>query len=44
MTTAFPEIRAAALAQPPPDTGLDGELVVWEHGRLASNELVRDSG
>jgi ATP-dependent DNA ligase len=30
MTPAFPEIRAAALAQLPADTGLDGELVVWE--------------
>nr|WP_241678903.1 hypothetical protein [Streptomyces lasalocidi] len=39
MTAAFPEIRAAALAQLPPDTGLDGELVVWEHGRLAFDRL-----
>jgi hypothetical protein len=37
MTAAFPEIRAAALAQLPAGTGLDGELVVWEHGRLASS-------
>lgn len=35
MTTSFPEIRAAALAQLPEDTGLDGELVVWERDRLA---------
>lgn len=33
MTAAFPEIRAAALAQLPEQTGLDGELVVWESGR-----------
>ncbi|MFI8234930.1 ATP-dependent DNA ligase [Streptomyces sp. NPDC085900] len=35
MTSAFPEIRAAAIAQLPEQTGLDGELVVWEAGRLA---------
>ncbi|WP_326781890.1 hypothetical protein OG739_31205 [Streptomyces longwoodensis] len=34
-----PENRAAALAQLPADTGLDGELVVWEHGRLACERL-----
>lgn len=34
MTAAFPEIREAALAQLPDDTGFDGELVVWA-GRLA---------
>ncbi|MFD8154430.1 hypothetical protein ACFV28_27275 [Streptomyces sp. NPDC059720] len=39
MTGSFPEIRAAALAQLPPDTGLDGELVVWEAGRLAFERL-----
>ncbi|MEU2502306.1 ATP-dependent DNA ligase [Streptomyces albogriseolus] len=39
MTGSFPEIRAAALAQLPPDTGLDGELVVWETGRLAFERL-----
>ncbi|MEU3297417.1 ATP-dependent DNA ligase [Streptomyces longwoodensis] len=39
MTASFPEIRAAALAQLPADTGLDGELVVWEHGRLAFERL-----
>jgi ATP-dependent DNA ligase len=39
MTAAFPEISAAALAQLPPGTGLDGELVVWEHGRLAFERL-----
>ncbi|MFG3207322.1 hypothetical protein [Streptomyces sp. NPDC048192] len=39
MTLAFPEIRAAALAQLPADTGLDGELVVWESDRLAFERL-----
>ncbi|MEV7797397.1 ATP-dependent DNA ligase [Streptomyces sp. NPDC087512] len=39
MTAAFPEIRDAALAQLPGDTGLDGELVVWEAGRLAFERL-----
>jgi ATP-dependent DNA ligase len=39
MTAAFPEIREAALAQLPGDTGLDGELVVWEGGRLAFGRL-----
>ncbi|GHD53934.1 ATP-dependent DNA ligase [Streptomyces galbus] len=39
MTASFPEIRAAALAQLPTDTGLDGELVVWEQGRLAFERL-----
>ncbi|MGW3866680.1 ATP-dependent DNA ligase [Streptomyces sp. NPDC005047] len=39
MTNAFPEVRQAALAQLPDDTGLDGELVVWESGRLAFERL-----
>ncbi|MEV4790155.1 ATP-dependent DNA ligase [Streptomyces tuirus] len=39
MTGSFPEIRAAALAQLPEDTGLDGELVVWEGERLAFERL-----
>ncbi|NEV92478.1 ATP-dependent DNA ligase [Streptomyces tendae] len=39
MTGAFPEIKEAALAQLPGDTGLDGELVVWEGGRLAFERL-----
>ncbi|MEW2268063.1 ATP-dependent DNA ligase [Streptomyces sp. NPDC047853] len=39
MTGAFREIRAAALAQLPDDTGLDGELVVWEGERLAFERL-----
>ncbi|MFG2987595.1 hypothetical protein ACGFYQ_41555 [Streptomyces sp. NPDC048258] len=37
MTGAFPEIVAAAGS--PPDTGLDGELVVWESGRPAFERL-----
>ncbi|MFF4401546.1 ATP-dependent DNA ligase [Streptomyces sp. NPDC001480] len=39
MTASFPEIRAAALAQLPADTGLDGELVVWEQDHLAFERL-----
>ncbi|MFI1293328.1 hypothetical protein ACH4VM_33620 [Streptomyces sp. NPDC020792] len=39
MTGSFPEVRAAALAQLPADTGLDGELVVWESDRLAFERL-----
>jgi ATP-dependent DNA ligase len=39
MTGSFPEIRAAAVEQLPGDTGLDGELVVWEQGRLAFERL-----
>lgn len=39
MTGSFPEIRAAALTQLPADTGLDGELVVWQSGRLAFERL-----
>ncbi|MFJ3213505.1 ATP-dependent DNA ligase [Streptomyces flaveolus] len=39
MTGAFPEIRSAALAQLLDDTGLDGELVVWEGERLAFERL-----
>ncbi|MFJ4566763.1 hypothetical protein ACIP4U_24240 [Streptomyces caelestis] len=39
MTAAFPEIRAAALAQLPADTGIDGELVVWARDRLAFERL-----
>ncbi|MEV6179958.1 ATP-dependent DNA ligase [Streptomyces sp. NPDC052015] len=38
-TPAFPEVHAAAVAQLPEDTGLDGELVVWEAGRLAFERL-----
>lgn len=48
MTAAFPEVRDATLAQLPDDTGLDGELVVWESGRLAferlQQRLARRSG
>ncbi|MET9365635.1 hypothetical protein ABZX93_32615 [Streptomyces sp. NPDC006632] len=41
---AFPEIGAAALAQLPPDTGLDGEIVVWESDRLAFERLQQRMG
>ncbi|WP_181139376.1 ATP-dependent DNA ligase [Streptomyces sp. Ru72] len=43
LTAAFPEMAAAA-AQLPPDTGLDGELVVWEEGRLAFDRLQQRLG
>jgi len=39
MTGSFPEVRAAALAQLPADTGLDDELIVWESHRLAFERL-----
>ncbi|MDA5147508.1 hypothetical protein PEM37_39070 [Streptomyces sp. AD681] len=39
MTGAFPEIADAALAQLPADTGLDGELVMWDGERLAFERL-----
>ncbi|MEU1939203.1 hypothetical protein ACH49O_36305 [Streptomyces coeruleorubidus] len=39
MTASFPEIRAAALAQQPADTGIDGELVLWERDKLAFERL-----
>ncbi|MEU1266622.1 hypothetical protein ABZ473_32075 [Streptomyces cellulosae] len=39
MTGSFPEIRTVALTQLPAGTGLDGELVVWEKGRLAFERL-----
>ncbi|MCZ4103563.1 MULTISPECIES: hypothetical protein [Streptomyces] len=38
MTTALPEITAAASALPA-DVALDGELIVWEDGRLAFERL-----
>ncbi|MCZ4120272.1 ATP-dependent DNA ligase [Streptomyces sp. H39-S7] len=38
MTAAFPEIAASAAALPV-DVGLDGELIVWENGRLAFERL-----
>lgn len=38
LTAAFPEIVTAAAALPP-DVVLDGELVVWEDGRLAFHRL-----
>ncbi|MFF4985525.1 hypothetical protein ACFY3O_36480 [Streptomyces sp. NPDC001046] len=39
MTGSFPEIRTAALVQLPPNTALDGELVVWEARKLAFERL-----
>ncbi|MFI9630999.1 ATP-dependent DNA ligase [Streptomyces sp. NPDC052042] len=39
LTGAFPEVRQAALDRLPAGTGLDGELVVWEDGRLAFDRL-----
>ncbi|OWA00995.1 hypothetical protein B9W62_35760 [Streptomyces sp. CS113] len=40
MTPSFPGIRDAALGHLPDDTTfLDGELVVWEAGRLAFERL-----
>lgn len=39
MTASFPEIFDASLTQLPDDTGLDGELVVWEGERLAFERL-----
>jgi ATP-dependent DNA ligase len=35
LTLAFPEISAAAEMELPDDTVLDGELVIWNEGRLA---------
>jgi hypothetical protein len=43
MTPAFPEIRTAALAQLPDDTGLDGGLAVWETARLVFERLQHAS-
>jgi ATP-dependent DNA ligase len=37
--SSFPAIQAAALAQLPEDTGIDGALVVWERDRLAFERL-----
>src|SRR3954453_6510529 len=34
LTALFPEIAAAAVAQVPPGTVLDGEVVVWNGSRL----------
>ncbi|MFE7981135.1 hypothetical protein ACFUZA_02975 [Streptomyces cellulosae] len=39
LADAFPELRAAA-AQLPDRTVLDGELIVWEGGRLAFEPLL----
>ncbi|MFF9786289.1 ATP-dependent DNA ligase [Streptomyces nigrescens] len=38
LTASFPEIAAAAV-QLPDDTALDGEVVIWENGRLAFDRL-----
>ncbi|MFJ4562097.1 RNA ligase family protein [Streptomyces massasporeus] len=38
LTAAFPEI-CTAVGQLPDETALDGELVVWEHDRLAFERL-----
>ncbi|MEW2615012.1 hypothetical protein AB0937_33490 [Streptomyces sp. NPDC047880] len=38
LSSAFPEIRSA-VSQLPDATALDGELVVWEHDRLAFERL-----
>lgn len=35
LTAAFPEIAEAGERDLPPDTVLDGELVIWDKGRLA---------
>ncbi|MFF7705406.1 ATP-dependent DNA ligase [Streptomyces lydicus] len=43
MTASFPEIRTAALARLPADTGLDGELVVWGRDRLAVRAAARST-
>lgn len=44
LTTAFPEIAAAAAEQVPPGWALDGELVVWQNGRLDFEALQRRAG
>lgn len=41
MTKAFPEIASAAWRDLPADTLLDGELVIWQEGRLAFELLGR---
>lgn len=41
LTSRFPEIVAAAMAQLPDGIVLDGEVVVWEHDRLVFDELLR---
>ncbi|MYW43141.1 ATP-dependent DNA ligase [Streptomyces sp. SID161] len=44
VTAAFTDIREAAFAQLPQGTGLDGEPVVWESGRLAFERLQQRLG
>ncbi|MEO3756361.1 ATP-dependent DNA ligase [Streptomyces sp. B6B3] len=39
LTTGFPDIAAAAGALPDVDLVLDGELVIWQEGRLAFERL-----
>jgi ATP-dependent DNA ligase len=41
LTSAFPEIAAAVGDQVPPGTVVDGELVVWQHGRVDFGSLQR---
>jgi len=41
LTSAFPEIAAAVADQVPPNTLLDGELVVWHKDRLDFSQLQR---
>ncbi len=44
MTGTFPEISAAVADQVDPGTVLDGEIVVWQDGRLAFEVLQRRLG
>ena len=44
LTTAFPELRDAAVAAVPPGCILDGEAVVWGNGRLDFDALQRRNG
>jgi ATP-dependent DNA ligase len=44
MTRVFPEIAAAAATQLPPDTLVDGELVIWHRDRLAFEKLGQRLG
>ncbi len=34
LTECFPDIASAVCAQLPPETVVDGELVVWRHDRI----------
>lgn len=44
LTTAFPELRDAAVAAVPPGCILDGEAVAWGSGRLDFDALQRRNG